>query len=562
MDPDLDIVLQSNFECRNFDLDNINSSEILKNSNMNLFHVNIRSCNKNLDELILYLDSISVNFNVIMLSETWLNDTTEFTCIPDYVDFHSIRNRKGGGTTILIKNEFQTSLLPSHTINNPVIECVGVKVEIFGRYINFICVYRPPQGNIDLFNETFSSLLKDLPSDEPTFFAGDFNIDTLETNPSNGILSFKELILSEFFFPIIDVPTRVTETSRTCIDHIYTNCVQPILSGALHCDITDHHAIFCTIPFFNPHFDNIIDIKFRDHSDGNIDSLRTELYDKLSRFSCYTEFPINAQINILDNIIRKSYHKHCPIRHKHVSKRKLSSPWITPSLKRSINHKHWLRKQSFNNPELKPVFTRYRNVLQNTIKCAKRSYYYNKFQSNSSIRSCWKTINTLIRPKKGNNSFKIDIDGVKETNSGIISERFNDYFTSIAQNLASKIPSSNVNPLDFIVHQPNTFVFFECCESEIVTIIKQLKNNKCSLLEIPNHIYKSVADIIAPTLRDLINVSVRTGIFPDLLKTARVVPIHKSGSKQSMKNYRPISVLPTFSKIFEKSYVPENSLLL
>ena len=91
MDPDLDIVLQSNFECNNFDLDNINSSEILKNSNMNLFHVNIRSCNKNLDELILYLDSISVNFNVIMLSETWLNDTTEFTCIPDYVDFHSIR---------------------------------------------------------------------------------------------------------------------------------------------------------------------------------------------------------------------------------------------------------------------------------------------------------------------------------------------------------------------------------------------------------------------------------------------------------------------------------------
>ena len=77
-------------------------------------------------------------------------------------------------------------------------------------------------------------------------FASDFNIDSLETNPSNGILSFKELILSEFFFPTIDVPTRVTETSRTCIDHIYTNCVQPILSGALHCDISDHHAILCT----------------------------------------------------------------------------------------------------------------------------------------------------------------------------------------------------------------------------------------------------------------------------------------------------------------------------
>ena len=147
---------------------------------------------------------------------------------------------------------------------------------------------------------------------------------------------------------------------------------------------------------------------------------------------------------------------------------------------------------------------------------------------------------------------KIDIDGNKESNPDIISEHFNNYFTSIAQNLASKIPPSNVNPLSFINHQPNTFVFFECCESEIVEIINQLKNNKCSLHEIPVHIYKRVADIIAPVIRDLINDSVSNGIFPDLLKTARVVPIHKSGSKQSTKNYRPISILPTFSKIFEK----------
>ena len=108
----------------------------------------------------------------------------------------------------------------------------------------------------------------------------------------------------------------------------------------------------------------------------------------------------------------------------------------------------------------------------------KKSYYHNKFQSNNSIKSCWKTINSLIRPKSSNNSLKIDIDGNKESNPGIISEHFNNYFTYIAQNLASKIPPSNVNPLSFINHQPNTFVFFECCESEIVEIINQLKNNK------------------------------------------------------------------------------------
>ena len=151
MDSDLDIALQTNYHCANYDLDNINSNEILNNSKINLFHINIRSCNKNLDELILYLNSININFNIIMLTETWLNNPTEFDVVPDYVDFHSIRDRKGGGATILIKNDFQTSLLTSHTINNSVIECVGVKVEIYGKYVNFICVYRPPQSNMDIY---------------------------------------------------------------------------------------------------------------------------------------------------------------------------------------------------------------------------------------------------------------------------------------------------------------------------------------------------------------------------------------------------------------------------
>ena len=76
------------------------------------------------------------------------------------------------------------------------------------------------------------------------------------------------------------------------------------------------------------------------------------------------------------------------------------------------------------------------------------------------------------------------------------------------------------------------------------------------------------ADVIAPSLTFIFNLSLSTGIFVDNWKNARVTPIHKDGSKLVMGNYRPISVLPIISKIFEQEnfqqlykYMNENNLI-
>ena len=68
----------------------------------------------------------------------------------------------------------------------------------------------------------------------------------------------------------------------------------------------------------------------------------------------------------------------------------------------------------------------------------------------------------------------------------------------------------------------------------------------------PINIIKGTADLIANPLAILINKSLSTGIFPELLKHAKVIPLFKAGNKTDIKNYRPISVLPLFDKIFEK----------
>lgn len=88
--------------------------------------------------------------------------------------------------------------------------------------------------------------------------------------------------------------------------------------------------------------------------------------------------------------------------------------------------------------------------------------------------------------------------------------------------------------------------------SEIETSINNIRNNVAAGFdEIKAIPIKYVSDIISPILTAIINATFETGIFPDRLKIARISPVHKGGNVKELSNYRPISVLPALSKVFE-----------
>ena len=89
--------------------------------------------------------------------------------------------------------------------------------------------------------------------------------------------------------------------------------------------------------------------------------------------------------------------------------------------------------------------------------------------------------------------------------------------------------------------------------SEIMNIATQMKtSHSCGLYEIDPILVSASIPCIAQVLSDLINYSLSFGIFPEQLKSAKVIPIHKSDNKHVISNYRPISILNYFSKFFEK----------
>ena len=81
-------------------------------------------------------------------------------------------------------------------------------------------------------------------------------------------------------------------------------------------------------------------------------------------------------------------------------------------------------------------------------------------------------------------------------------------------------------------------------------IIKEFSNDKSS--DFPIVVIKHCAKIIAPTLCQLYNMHMLRGTFPDELKLGIITPVYKKGKKDEIENYRPISTLPIFGKIFEK----------
>jgi Reverse transcriptase (RNA-dependent DNA polymerase) len=157
---------------------------------------------------------------------------------------------------------------------------------------------------------------------------------------------------------------------------------------------------------------------------------------------------------------------------------------------------------------------------------------------------------------KTNDISSIISDNVSFSDPKLIAEKFNEFFTGVAQKIADEIPPASM-PENFFNTPPNHPIFdfgsTPVTNSEIVDVIKELKVKKtldCNWLS--TLILSKHALTLSTPLKHVISLSLNTGIVPAQLKIAKVIPIFKSGDKQQLDNYRPISLLNVFSKIYER----------
>ncbi len=176
-------------------------------------------------------------------------------------------------------------------------------------------------------------------------------------------------------------------------------------------------------------------------------------------------------------------------------------------------------------------------------------------RNENDAKKMWKTINKVLN-KNTNSSLppSLETNGKRLTTESAVLGAFNHHFTCVGPKLAKNIEvRDGDNCLQNINHRLSTLVFRTVDENYLLRSISQLKNGKSSGPDrIPVTVLKDVQDLIAKPLFLILNESITCGVFPNVWKLARVTPIFKSGSKNNVNNYRPISVISVFSKMLER----------
>ena len=148
---------------------------------------------------------------------------------------------------------------------------------------------------------------------------------------------------------------------------------------------------------------------------------------------------------------------------------------------------------------------------------------------------------------------KIIVDNNEITQAEEIANQFNNYFCNVASELERDIPDPVSDPIENVtVNSINSMCVIPVFIDELQQIVDNLKNSFYGIDRTPVFAFKRAFPIISDVLLMLINKSFCDGVFPECLKIAEVVPVHKSGPKTGVGNFRPISVLPLFGKLIEK----------
>ena len=249
-----------------------------------------------------------------------------------------------------------------------------------------------------------------------------------------------------------------------------------------------------------------------------------------------------------------------PLRKVKVKKYTLYRPWFTKGLSRSVKKKHKLYKQFLKHPSPKNEFLykSYKNKLSHTIRIAKKVYYERKLEeAKSSAKQTWKILNEVLNKRSSNRKISCNFKlGNKElTDPKSIAEQFCKYFSNIGPALANNISATSVSHRSFLSGNFLESLFLDSVsEQEVIEICKSLKSGTAVGYDnVSVDLVKQCAQLISSPLTHILNMSIVSGIVPDELKIARVIPLFKSGDRSLFTNYRPVSVLPAFSKIFERA---------
>ncbi|MCH2405870.1 MAG: reverse transcriptase family protein, partial [Nitrosopumilus sp.] len=368
--------------------------------------------------------------------------------------------------------------------------------------------------------------------------------------------------------PHIIHPTRITSTTKTCIDKIFSNSANydEGISGNLTVKLSDHLAQFLIIPEECDHTTKNHDIYIRDFKNYDRENFLLDLLatDWPSALKLHKNDP-NLAFEGLQVTIDTLVDKYLPIRKMTKKEVKLKQkPWITNEILRLMKERDKLYKKFIKakNEVIKASYHKKYKSLRNQIvtlcRLSKKDHYQRLFSDNSdNLRNTWRGIKSIISLNSTDKRqpTSILINDVISSDPTEIANGFNNYFSNIAGKLQKSLHVQDQDFNSYLQERSDHSFFIQPTDKfEIFNIINSnIGNKSCGPNSIPYHILHLIKFNIAQPLADIINLSFSTGKYIEKLKISKTVPIYKEkGDRLLCSNYRPISLLSNFKKIFEK----------
>ena len=217
------------------------------------------------------------------------------------------------------------------------------------------------------------------------------------------------------------------------------------------------------------------------------------------------------------------------------------------------------------------AFQQMRNKVNYTLRKLISDYYTRKIEENeNNLRNTWKTLKSVMNETSKCSSIeKIMVHNTEITNKQQISNEMNKFFATIGQNVAKDIPDNTFDSACMVTRSNRVFKFRKVCPFQMHDLIMKSANGKATGMDlISNRLLEIASPVISTHLTEIFNQCIEHSIFPDDLKVGKVVPVFKSGERDDPENYRPISILSVFSRIFERllyqqlyKYFDDNQML-
>ena len=467
-----------------------------------------------------------------------------------------------GGLMIYVNEAIPSRRIPSSL--PPDIQCIPIELNLRKQKWLVLSIYRHHSQTLQYFIDKISNQLDLFYKDyDNVILLGDFN-DTVAG------AEISSLIANQGLHSFISGPTCFKSSDGRCIDLILSNRKYSLQkSQSFETGLSDFHHLIYTM--LKSTFTQLPPkkIEYRSMKGFSLEAFHDDL---IRSVSC--SVPGNFS-SLYENIIQV-VDKHAPLKTRVV--RGNHKPHFDKRLRKALMKRSQLKNKAnkTKDPDIYNLYKKQRNYIVNMNRKAKRSRFS---ATDVGSKPFWKLAKPFFSKSGCSTESKITLleNKLLVHDDTEIANLFNKYFVNITKGLqitpwcSQRFSAINTCPpktveqivdkfydhpsvvrIKAMVKSAKKFSFSHITPVETYKALTDLNSRKSTSGPIPSMILKKAAKVICSPLTDCFNSAILDGVFPSELKLARVIPVFKDGDEFDKTNYRPISILPSLSKVFER----------